>query len=114
MTTTPYKEFELRAVEAGVSAELAHAMYNVVRDAEQHDWMPILRDWTGDEDAMITRALNHPVIMSEACELLFASDGLMYDEGQINAGISDLKREELEAWIFSEVREKHVVRPWRI
>jgi hypothetical protein len=104
MTSSPYQEFARRAVEAGVSVELAHAMANVVRDSQEHDWMPILRDWTGDADAMIARALSHPAITAEACELLFASDGLMCDEGRINAGISDLKREELEAWIFSEVR----------
>ncbi|MEO6476744.1 hypothetical protein [Luteolibacter sp.] len=104
MTSTPYKEFELRAVEAGVSAELAHAMYNVVRDSQEHDWMPLLKNWTADEEAMIARALKHPTIMAESCSLLFATDGLMHDEGQVHAGISDLKRRELEAWIFSAVR----------
>lgn len=101
MTTTPYKEFELRAVEAGVSAGLAHSMYNVVRDSQEHDWMQPLKDWTGDEDAMIARALRNPTIMAESCTLLFATDGLMYDEGQVHAGISDLRRRELEAWIFN-------------
>ena len=98
---TAYKAFERQAVEAGVSVELAHAMYNVVRDSQEHDWMKPLKDWTGDVDAMISRALKNPTIMAESCTLLFATDGLMYDEGQVHAGISDLRRRELEAWIFN-------------
>jgi hypothetical protein len=109
MTSTPYKEFELRAIEAGVGAELAHSMYNVVRDAQEHDWMPLLKDWAGDGDSMIARALKNPTLMTQSCTLLFATDGLMHDEGQVHAGISDLRRQELEAWIFSEVREKRQV-----
>ncbi len=113
MTSTPYKEFEARAIEAGVSAELAHAMYNVVRDAQEHDWMPLIQDWTGNEDALIALALKEPETMTEACLLLFASDGLMYDQGQRDAGISDARRSQLEAWIFTdELRKNHVRRPW--
>ncbi len=113
MTSTPYKAFEARALEAGVSPELAQAMYDVVRDAEQHDWMPLIRDWTGNEEAMIALALQEPEMMAEACLLLFSSDGLMYDEGQRNAGISDARRSEIEAWIFTEeLRNNHVRRPW--
>ena len=111
MTSTPYKAFEARAIEAGVCAELAHSMYNVVRDAQEHDWMPLLKDWTGDPDAMIARALKNPNLMAQSCTLLFATDGLMHDEGQIHAGISNLRRQELEAWIFSEVREKPPTTP---
>lgn len=112
--TTPYKEFEARALEAGVNTELAHAMYNVVRDAQEHDWMPLIQDWAADEDNLIALALAEPERMAEACELLFVSDGLMYDEDQRNAGISDKKRSEIERWIFTnELRAKHVVRPWR-
>jgi hypothetical protein len=97
---TPYKEFERRAIEAGVNAELAHSMYNVVRDAEEHGWMPPLKEWTGDEEAMIARAIAEPAEMAEACELLFVTDGLMHDQGQRDAGISDAKRREIEHWIF--------------
>ena len=100
MLSTSYKSFEHRAIAANVSAELAHAMYNVVRDAQEHDWMPPLKAWTSDEKAMISRALESPEKMAAACELLMASDGLMYDEGQLNAGISDESRREIEAWIF--------------
>ena len=100
MMSTFHKEFERRAIEAKVSEELSHAMYNVVRDAQQHRWMAPLQEWASDEEAMISRALENPEKMADACELLFASDGLMYDEGQVNAGISDEKRREIEAWIF--------------
>ena len=106
---TPYKEFEARAIAAGVSAELAHSMYNVVRDAQEHDWMQLLKNWTSDADTMIARALKNPTLMAQSCTLLFATDGLMYDEGQIHAEISNLRRSELEAWIFSEVREKPAI-----
>lgn len=98
--STLYKDFERRAIEAKVSEELAHAMYNVVRDSQEHDWMPQLKEWAQDEEKMISRALECPEKMAAACELLFVSDGLTYDEGQINAGISDEKRLELETWIF--------------
>jgi hypothetical protein len=100
MLSTSYKSFEHRAIAANVSAELAHAMYNVVRDAQEHGWMPPLKAWASDEKAMISRALESPKEMAAACELLMASDGLMYDEGQINAGISDQRRRAIEAWIF--------------
>lgn len=100
ITQTPYKEFKQRAIEAGVGSELAHAMYNVVRDANEHGWMEPLKEWIDDEEAMISRAIKNPEKMAEACELLFASNGLMYDEGQLNAGISDEKRREIEAYIF--------------
>ena len=100
-TASPYKEFERLAVEAGASAELAHAMYNVVRDSQEHDWMKPVREWVGDGSPLIARALDNPQKMAEACLLLFASDGLMYDEGQLNAGISDAKRREIEAYIFN-------------
>lgn len=98
---TGYKAFERRAIEAGVSAELAHTMYHVVRDCQEHDWMKPLREWIGDGSPLIPRALENPEKMAEACLLLFSSDGLMYDEGQINAGISDAKRREIEAYIFN-------------
>ena len=100
MLSTPYKSFEHRAIAANVSAELAHAMYNVVRDAQEHDWMTPLKEWAGDEKAMISRALESPEKMAAACELLMATDGLMYDEGQLNAGIADESRRKIEAWIF--------------
>lgn len=100
MLVTSYKSFEHRAIAANVSAVLAHAMYNVVRDAQEHDWMTPLKEWAGDEKAMISRALECPEKMAAACELLMASDGLMYDEGQIDAGISDENRRQIEAWIF--------------
>ncbi len=100
MFSSPYKTFERRAIEAQVSPELAHAMYNVVRDAQEHGWMPPLQKWAGDEQAMISRARENPDKMAAACELLMASDGLMYDEGQVNAGISDETRRQIEAWIF--------------
>lgn len=100
MLTTIYKDFERRSIEANVSKELAHAMYNVVRDAQEHGWMPSLKDWASDENAMISRALESPKKMAAACELLLASDGLMYDEGQTIAGISDESRRQIETWIF--------------
>lgn len=100
MLSTSYKSFEHRAIAANVSAELAHAMYNVVRDAQEHDWMTPLKEWASDEKAMISRALESPEKMAAACELLMASDGLMYDEGQINAGITGENRRKIEAWIF--------------
>lgn len=100
MMETPYKTFELRAVEAGVSAELAHSMYNIDRDAHEHCWMPPLKEWVDDEESMIARALAEPEMMREACDLLFYTDGLTYDEGQRNAGIDDEKRREIERWIF--------------
>lgn len=100
MSITEYKSFEQRAIAAGVSRELAHLMYNVVRDADQHGWMSSLVEWVADEDAMISRALKQPEKMAEACELLFATDGLMYDEGQVDTGISDDKRRQIEGWIF--------------
>lgn len=103
MSINQYKPLEERAIEAGVSRELAHLMYNVARDADQHGWMPQLVEWVASEDAMISRALRNPEKMTEACEMLFATDGLMYDEGQVNAGISDEKRSELEGWIFAGV-----------
>ena len=115
MISTEYKEFKQRAIEAGVKAELAQLMYDVVRDSDQHGWMPLLRDWTANEEKMIALALEQPEEMAEACELLFATDGLMYDEGQVNAGISDEKRIEIEKWIFTdELRENHVQKPWKV
>lgn len=98
--TTLYKTFEIRAIKAGVSEELAHSMYNVVRDAREHRWMSILQRWVDDEETMIARALAEPKRMGEVCDLLFYTDGLTYDEGQRNAGICDEKRREVERWIF--------------
>lgn len=103
MSINQYKPIEERATDAGVSRELAHLMYNVVRGADQHGWMSSLVEWVADEEAMISRALKNPEKMAEACELLFATDGLMYDEGQVDAGISDEKRREIEGWIFTGV-----------
>lgn len=73
--------------------------------------MPRLKDWTGDADAMIARALKNPTFMAQSCTLLFATDGLMHDEGQIHAGIDDAKRREIEYWIFSEGREEPTATP---
>lgn len=103
MPINQYKQLEERATEAGVSPELAHLMYNVARDAEEHGWMPQLKEWAGDGDAMISRARRKPEKMAEACELLLATDGLTFDEGQEIAEISDEKRSELESWIFAGV-----------
>ena len=99
-TATKYIVIKTRAIEAGVSPELASLMYDVVRDADQHGWMPPLVKWAEDEDLMISRAISQPEKMAEACELLLATDGLMFDEGQTLAGISDEKRREIEGWIF--------------
>lgn len=94
---TPLKE---RAVEAGVSLGLAELMYDVARDAEEHGWRAELKEWAGDEDAMISLALNQPEKMAGACELLFATDGLEYMEGLRDTGITEEKRWELHNWIF--------------
>ena len=94
---TPLKE---RAVEAGVSLRLAQLMYDVARDAEEHGWRAELKEWAGDEEAMISLALNQPEKMARACELLFATDGLEYMEGLRDTGITEEKHWELHNWIF--------------
>ena len=98
--TNRYKRIEERAIKAGVSRELAHLMYNVARDAEEHAWRAELKEWAGDMEAMISLALNQPEKMAGACELLFATDGLEYMEGLRDTGIGEEKRWELHNWIF--------------
>lgn len=99
----PHVGFRERACAAGIETELAQVMYDVVRDAQEHDWISRLKIWAGDTEAMMHRALQEPVKMAEACELLFVTDGLMHDEGQKQVGISDQKRREIEGWIFKEI-----------
>ena len=96
-----YQEFARRATDANISQSLVSLMYEVVRDAEQHRWVAPLQKWAANENAMITRALEHPKKMEEACLLLVATDGLTHDEGQIHTGFNDEKRDKIEAWIFA-------------
>jgi hypothetical protein len=100
MFINEWKPLEEKAIQAGISRELAALIYNVARDADGHDWRADLKEWIGDDEATIRRALEHPEKMKQACELLLATDGLTYDEGQLFAGISDGKRTELESWIL--------------
>ena len=109
MTLTDYKEFRERVIQAGVAPELAQLMYDVVRDCDQHGWMPTLQEWTADREKLIALALEQPQQMSEACELLFATDGLTFDEGQLYAEITDKKRCEIEGWIFGREVDYHEV-----
>ena len=79
-----YKPLEERAIKAGVSRELAHLMYNVARDAEEHGWKEELKDWTGAWDDMISLALKSPERMEAVCNYHFATDGGSYREGLEN------------------------------
>ena len=97
-----YKPLEQRAIEAGVSRELAHLMYNVARDAEGHGWSEELKDWAGDWNKMISLALAEPEKMKDVCSLLFASAGLDYMEGLKDIGFSKEKSWKLLAWILPE------------
>ena len=58
------------------------------------------REWAADHAALAQDALEQPEVMQDACELLVASDGLLDDDGQRAAGISDARSRELERFIF--------------
>lgn len=85
-------------------------MYNGMRDAHPHGWISNPVESVADEEAMTSRAQHTPEKMTEACELLSATDGLVCDEIHGNTGIGDEKRSEIEGWILNGILAKGVAK----
>ena len=74
----PWDDWQRRALERGVSQELATLGRAVMREAYQHQWEPLLQQhcgWEDDGETMIELAKKEPVQASFAWQKLLDTDG---------------------------------------
>jgi len=81
MFNNEWKALEEKAIQAGISRELAALIYNVARDADGHGWSKDLKDWIEDEEELVSLALEKPEAMDAVCSYHLAGDGGNYEAG---------------------------------
>ena len=74
----PWDFWEKRALASGVPADLAGLGRAVMREADQHQWEPLLQavcGWEDEGEAMIALALEHPQHAQWTWQKLLDTDG---------------------------------------
>ena len=71
----PWDEWEQAAKKRGMERTLASLGRDVIRDADQHNWAPPLRNLC-DEASLMKLLTQAPFLGRRICEILLETDGL--------------------------------------